>query len=220
MCSPHLMQQGVQEDTLNLTVMLLLQPPGIVNRTSLISKGWTITTADPDQPVLVAEITVAGEGNADIINAEKGTLQLIANVLPDYASDKTIIWSIINGTGQATINSSGVVTAISDGTVTARATANDASGAYGELIISISNQAISEGIVILPILINNEIKIYLDDNYLSWKAQLFDLQGRMIYNTFVESDTLLFNISSFSPGIYIVVLSSGDKIRVGKIMIP
>ncbi len=51
-------------------------------------------------------------------------------------------WSIANGTGQATISSSGLVTAIANGTVTARATANDGSGVYGTLVITISNQVI------------------------------------------------------------------------------
>ena len=36
----------------------------------------------------------------------------------------------------------GLVTAVSNGTVTARATANDGSGVYGQLTITISNQVI------------------------------------------------------------------------------
>ena len=51
-------------------------------------------------------------------------------------------WSIANGTGQASINSTGLVTAVANGTVTARATANDGSGVYGTLTITISNQVI------------------------------------------------------------------------------
>ena len=51
-------------------------------------------------------------------------------------------WSVVNGTGQATISSTGLVTAVSNGTVTARATANDGSGIYGTLVITISNQVI------------------------------------------------------------------------------
>jgi uncharacterized protein YjdB len=54
-----------------------------------------------------------------------------------------VTWSIINGTGQATINSTGLVTAVSSGTVTAVATANDGSGVFGELYITITNQFVA-----------------------------------------------------------------------------
>ena len=59
-----------------------------------------------------------------------------------YASNKTVNWSLTNGTGEAVINSSGLVTALGNGTVTARATAMDGSGIYGTLEITISGQVI------------------------------------------------------------------------------
>ena len=67
--------------------------------------------------------------------------QLTATVSPTNATNKTVTWSIINGTGQATISTTGLVTAVASGTVTARATANDG-WSYGTLVITISNQVI------------------------------------------------------------------------------
>lgn len=90
--------------------------------------------------ILVTSITVSGAGGASIITTQGGTLQLSASVLPEDATDKTITWSRTNGTGQANISSGGLVTAVADGTVTARATANDGSGIYDDMIITISNQ--------------------------------------------------------------------------------
>ena len=92
--------------------------------------------------VPVTGITVTGEGGATTITRDNGTLALTATVTPANATNKSVTWSITNGTGQATINSSGVVTAVADGTVTARATANDGSGIYGQLVITISGQVI------------------------------------------------------------------------------
>ena len=92
--------------------------------------------------VPVTGITVTGAGGASTITQNNGTLALTATVTPANATNKSVTWSIINGTGQATINSSGVVTAVANGTVTARATANDGSGVYGQLVITISNQVI------------------------------------------------------------------------------
>ena len=94
------------------------------------------------QVIPVAGITVTGEGGATTITEDNGTLALTATVTPANATNKSVTWSITNGTGQATINSSGVVTAVADGTVTARATANDGSGVYGQLLITISGQTV------------------------------------------------------------------------------
>jgi uncharacterized protein YjdB len=104
--------------------------------------AFEYSTTDPGQK-LVTSIIVTGAGGASMINTNKGTLQLAAAVLPSDASNKTVTWSVANGTGQATISSSGLLTAVSDGTVTARATANDGSGVYGTLVITISNQVIA-----------------------------------------------------------------------------
>jgi len=101
--------------------------------------GWDGVTSTV---IPVDNIVVSGAGGSSTIGTDGGTLQLTATVSPPGATDKTVTWSIINGTGEATINSSGLVTAVANGTVTARATANDGSGVYGELVISISNQIV------------------------------------------------------------------------------
>jgi uncharacterized protein YjdB len=95
-----------------------------------------------NQVVPVTGITVTGAGGATTITQDNGTLALTATVLPTNATNKTVTWSITNGTGQATISATGVVTAVANGTVTARATATDGSGVYGELVITISGQII------------------------------------------------------------------------------
>ncbi|MBK7480375.1 MAG: Ig-like domain-containing protein [Bacteroidales bacterium] len=62
--------------------------------------------------------------------------------MPADATNKTVTWSISSGTDKASISPTGLVTALADGTATARATANDGSGVYGSLSITISNQII------------------------------------------------------------------------------
>ena len=94
------------------------------------------------QVIPVTGITITGTAGATAITTDNGILQLTATVLPADATNKTVTWSVVNGTGQATINSTGLVTAVSNGTVTARATANDGSGVIGSLIITISGQVI------------------------------------------------------------------------------
>lgn len=59
------------------------------------------------------------------------TVSLVADVEPADADNKEVVFSIVNGTGEATVSENGVVTGVSVGTVTAVATATDGSGVTG-----------------------------------------------------------------------------------------
>ncbi|HLO58414.1 MAG TPA: Ig-like domain-containing protein [Bacteroidales bacterium] len=96
-----------------------------------------------NQPVVaVTSIEVTSEGDAETIETQGGTLQMYAQVLPDNATDKSVTWSVVPGTGDATIDQTGLLTAVSDGTVGVRATANDGSGIFGGTVIQISGQTV------------------------------------------------------------------------------
>ena len=90
----------------------------------------------------VSNIALSSTDGSTAISTDNGTLQLSAAVFPSNATNKTITWSIVNGTGQATISVTGLVTAVENGTVTARATAADGSGVYGTFGITISGQVV------------------------------------------------------------------------------
>lgn len=98
-------------------------------------------TVPPPEPQLVESITISSEGDATTIETPAGTLQMYAEVLPVDADDPTYTWSVIPGTGSASINGVGLLTASTDGTVTVKALANDTSGIYDEFEVTISNQA-------------------------------------------------------------------------------
>lgn len=59
------------------------------------------------------------------------TVNLVVDVEPSDATNKEVEFSIVNGTGEATVSKTGVVTGVSVGTVTAVATATDGSGVTG-----------------------------------------------------------------------------------------
>lgn len=105
------------------------------SRMSVYSREWL-------DSIKVSSILVQGAGGSISINEDKGTLQMSESVLPEYAPNKLVTWSVINGTGQATISSTGLLQAISDGEVMVVATANDGSGVSGSLQINLSNQHI------------------------------------------------------------------------------
>ncbi len=85
----------------------------------------------------VTSIAVTGFGGATTV-ADGATLQMLAAILPLNATDSTVTWSVVNGTGSATISVGGLLTATGAGTVTVIATANDASGVSGTLVITIT----------------------------------------------------------------------------------
>jgi hypothetical protein len=98
----------------------------------------------PIPDVLVTSITVTGEGGADFIDVLGGSLQMYAEVLPEDASNPSVIWSVENQTGFATISDEGLLMAVGDGTVEVTASSVDGSGVTGSLMVTISNQTALE----------------------------------------------------------------------------
>ena len=65
-----------------------------------------------------------------------------------------------------------------------------------------------------------EMRILLKDDFNSWKAELYDLKGDQLLSKMVDGNILVFDISSLSSGIYIVVLSKGEKKSIAKVIKP
>lgn len=85
----------------------------------------------------VTSIAVTGFGGATTV-VDGATLQMLAAILPLNATVSTVTWSVVPGTGTATISAGGLLTATSVGTVTVIATADDASGVTGSLVITVT----------------------------------------------------------------------------------
>lgn len=97
---------------------------------------------------LVTSITVTGPSNATTITTDNGTLQMLATVLPADAKNKSLKWSVTNGTGSAIIDAStGLLQAVSDGKVIVKAEALDSSGKFGILEITLSGQKSNDATV-------------------------------------------------------------------------
>ena len=101
------------------------------------------------------------------------------------AADKTVTWSITSGNTLATLWSSGVLTAVDDGEITVRATANDGSGVFGEIKITITNQNITpieeltdKRFILYPNPVLSEL-IILNASTIR-QVRVFDAQGRTI----------------------------------------
>jgi len=96
-------------------------------------------------------LVVATQGNVPpVILINGGTLQMVDTVFPTTAN-QNVTWSIVPGTGMASINTTGLVTAISNGTAYAKATAVQDTTVVDSLMITMSNQvAAPPTVVTLP----------------------------------------------------------------------
>lgn len=170
-----------------------------------------------NQIIPVEVISIKSEDGSTTITKEKGTLQLSAQVIPAVATVKDVSWTVVNITGQASISPTGLVTAIDDGIITVMASATDGSGVNGTLEITIRSKN-SEPLV--AYVADNELRIPLDESFTNCKISIYDLNGCLYSSKWVDSDIMVFNISSFRPGIYLIVLSKSEIIKTGKIILP
>jgi hypothetical protein len=123
---------------------------------------------------------------------------------------------MVTGVDLASINSTGLVTAVDNGLVTAQATANDGSGVFGTMDISIDlSKQKPYSVITTPI----EIKIIFNEDFVSWIADLYNLKGNLIMRKIVEANSVVFDTSHMASGLYIIVLSKGDLLIVEKIMV-
>jgi len=122
----------------------------VANDGSGVKSTLVITVSASSSSVLVSNIDVAGVDGIRIIDVNKGTLQMLADILPANAGDKSVTWEVTPtaiSPGEATISSTGLITAISDGKVKVTATANDGSGIVGKKYVIISNQTAADVLV-------------------------------------------------------------------------
>jgi uncharacterized protein YjdB len=177
----------------------------------------TLTITITNQVIPVTSITITGDGGATTIIINNGTIQLSAIVLPVNATNKTVTWSIANGTGEATINSTGLVTAVTNGTVTARAISNDGSNVIGTFLIVIDANFDTPFMAIVD---DNEMRFPVDESYFGYKITIYNLYGNLMSAKIVDSNLCVFDISSFRTGLYIAVLSNNMILKVVKIILP
>jgi hypothetical protein len=176
----------------------------------------------PDQ-IIISSIFIYSESGENRISRLFEKLQLKAVVYPVDAADKSFVWEIQNGTGQASIDENGLVSAISNGKVTAIARATDGSGITGIFEIVIDNQPVE----IDPndfhkpeiYISNSRLNVILDDSEDFERIQLFDIPGRILIDQVLEKTSWSTNVAHFYNGIYIVVLSGKESILSRKVLL-
>jgi hypothetical protein len=210
---------GTGQATISPAGMLQAVSNGTVTVVATANDGSGVTDSlqvtITNQIVLVSSISLSGEGGSTSIDQSGGTLQVMVTVLPADATDTTVTWSVINGTGRATISPAGLLQAVADGTVTVVATANDGSGAGDSLQVTISGQTTGlddpddPGLIIAADLSRDLLNI-------RWKSpstnqctiRIFNIMGQLVYVSQVIADQQFVELSSLDTGYYILHISN------------
>lgn len=170
--------------------------------------------------ILVNLISVQGQGGASTITTQGGTLQMEATVLPANADDMTYTWSVVNGTGSASIDANGLLAAITDGTVDVVATANDGSGEAGTVTITISNQSlsvnenISSFISIYPNPVQNELFIEVNDVKIN-EIIILDYSGRIV-KSIPATKVNSIDVSDLKQGVYVLKAFTDNDLSINR----
>ena len=64
-----------------------------------------------------------------------------------------------------------------------------------------------------------EMRVLLKDNFISWNAGLYNVHGVRLFSKLIDSDEIVFNISSLASGVYMVELTDGKQRHVKKVLI-
>ena len=167
-----------------------------------------LITVNVSNDILVNSITVQGQNGSSIIDADFGTLQMEATVLPTNALNGNYTWTVSNGTGSATISSSGILSAENNGTVTVKATANDGSGTNTTTLITISNQTVGinesqlQNVSIYPNPVQNELFVVLEGKQIT-KIDILDLSGKVIKSV-SHNNSKTIDVSELQQGVYVL----------------
>jgi uncharacterized protein YjdB len=127
---------------------IIPQKRAVWANTGTVDESWInmddcgiLTFAGASEKVYVESIALTG----GTITENNGTLQVQAQILPENATNQSLLWTVQNGSGRAEIDETGMVTAVMDGNVTVTATAKDGSWIQSSATVSISNQLVSTG---------------------------------------------------------------------------
>jgi sugar lactone lactonase YvrE len=90
------------------------------------------------QPQLVTAIAVSSTSGTMYVG---DSLQFSTIITPDNATDKTLNWSVVPDTGEATISADGLLVATKAGSIIVQATAHDGSGVVGRKVVTIYNRS-------------------------------------------------------------------------------
>ena len=156
-----------------------------------------------------------------IINMGVGDEETITLTLnPEVVYDGNIIWSVEEGSENATVDQNGKITAVAAGTAKIRATANADSNIFTEITVNITDLSTETATHEL----NFSYKNPISDEFAFTASSILnnitvkDLSGRIVYKqNAINRSEIKLNSSKWSSGIYIISIESDTATKTLKI---
>jgi len=176
----------------------------IIKATTTDGAKIATCTVTVNQPVIaVTGLSIIPNADTLTINATK---QLIANITPSNATNKTVTWSSSN-TNVAQVSADGLVTAIAVGTTTISAISQDGS-ITGTCTITVTSASASTATVVVypnPVK-GNQINIRFPDQLTgNFTSRLTNMLGQTLQNTTIRISNgtgIVTLTQSYIPGVY------------------
>jgi hypothetical protein len=117
-----------------VTTMVAMTTFLLTNPTIITVKGevTSVTVSATDEETRTESVSTIEENN--------GVIRMVAVVEPFNATNKTIIWTVVDGTGSASVDRCGQLFAISNGTVIVTGTSQDNPEIFDTMDVIILNQ--------------------------------------------------------------------------------
>ena len=167
------------------------------NTPFLFSPGTMIDGTPFNTDFVVESVEVMGEGGVSTIDTQAGTLQMVATVMPDFASNMEVTWSVPDANGVAEIDANGMLTAVGDGVVTVTATSTDGTDISGSTDITVTNQTsgIAENgeniqLSVFPNPATDYINIVTDRSVS--RVQIYNVKGQLVKSSLLLPEELTF----------------------------
>lgn len=173
-----------------------------------------------NQLVPVTGVVVTVLMGAPTIPTQRGTLQMAAVVLPANAN-QDVTWSIVPGTGTATITTSGLIAALTDGTVWAKAVSVTDLTKIDSLEITITNQTIGlhdhrvNPLLLYPNPVDNGVFTLSVPQELATKTaevSIFSTNGKRMLATHLIGTSQRFDVQNWPAGTYVLRYEAGSTL--------
>ncbi|MFA7445599.1 MAG: Ig-like domain-containing protein, partial [Flavobacteriaceae bacterium] len=180
-----------------------------VDNTSIFDEiEVTVNYVEPAIPVTAIEVTTENDVEAEI-TVIGDTLQLIATITPENATNQEVIWSVESGSGFVSVDDNGLVTALSDGTATVRATSVENDAVFDEIEVVVNSLSIkdilAESIAVYPNPTNGILNI--DSTSEIVLVEVYNLVGQ---KTASYKNISKVDFSTLPNGVYIVKIQTQE----------
>ncbi|HER08957.1 MAG TPA: T9SS type A sorting domain-containing protein [Bacteroides sp.] len=159
-----------------------------------------------EEYIPVESITVTSESGENMVSIG-ASLQMDAEVLPADANLTDVNWSVVPGTGYATIDASGLLTGDTAGMVTVVASAKDDSKVWNvmEIYVTWPEGIQQHSVDLLQVYPNpavDELNVVLTN--VNTTVSIYNSMGQKVEEVTVSGNKYRFDISSYASGLYFV----------------